>query len=103
MRGDCEEKFSFFDPKGMPYLVKPKKSEGEWKNSNTFKECKWNIIGWNPADFFNLMDFFYLRFQASTYIYTPLALKNEALSSNLSIPLSNAEREKTEIEKIIVS
>jgi hypothetical protein len=29
MRGDCVEKFSFFCPKGMPYLVKPKKSEGE--------------------------------------------------------------------------
>jgi hypothetical protein len=47
------------------------------------------------------MDFFYLRFQASAYVYTPLALKNEAFSSNLSIPLSNDEREKTEIEKEI--
>ena len=37
----------------------------------------------------NFMDFFYPRFQDSAYVYTPLALKNEDFSSNLTIPLSN--------------
>ena len=34
----------------------------------------------------NFMDFFYPRFQDSAYVYTPLALKNEDFSSNLTIP-----------------
>ena len=37
----------------------------------------------------NFMDFFYPRFQDSAYVYTPLVLKNEDFSSNLTIPLSN--------------
>ncbi len=34
----------------------------------------------------NFMDFFYLRFQGSAYVNTPLALNNEAFSSNLPTP-----------------
>ena len=37
----------------------------------------------------NFMDFFYPRFQDSAYVYTPLVLKNEDFSSNLTFPLSN--------------